>query len=64
MSTDPDLLTTEETAAMLRRPTETLRFWRWKGLGPTSYKVGRSVVYERSDVLDWLAQQKAKAGTA
>ncbi len=54
-----DLLTTAEVSELLRRPAETLRYWRWRGEGPASFKIGRTVVYERSDVLQWLAARKA-----
>ncbi len=54
-----DLLTTVEVGELLRRPAETLRYWRWRGEGPPSFKVGRTVVYDRRDVLQWLDAQKA-----
>ncbi|CAN5232675.1 hypothetical protein BH20ACT5_BH20ACT5_14080 [soil metagenome] len=54
-----DLLTTVEVAEILRRPAETLRYWRWRGEGPPSFKIGRTVVYHRQDVLRWVDAQKA-----
>ncbi|WP_243737541.1 helix-turn-helix transcriptional regulator [Blastococcus xanthinilyticus] len=52
-------MTTAQVAELIQRPIETLRYWRWRGEGPTSFKIGRSVVYERSDVESWLRAQKA-----
>lgn len=55
------LLTLDEAAAMIRTPPATLRFWRHKGTGPTSFKVGRRVMYRETDIEAWLAQQYATA---
>ena len=45
-----DLMTTSETAKVLRTPVETLRYWRHIGKGPRSFKLGRRVLYARDDV--------------
>lgn len=58
-----DLMTTAEVDALIRRPAETLRYWRWRGEGPRSFKVGRGVVYDRGDVEKWLAAQKRITGS-
>jgi excisionase family DNA binding protein len=45
------LLTIEETAAWLRLPVATLRHYRAIGEGgPKSAKIGRRVMYRKSDV--------------
>ena len=54
-----DLITTAEAAALLRVAPETLRYWRWRGEGPRSFRVGRRVLYERADIAAWLDAQKA-----
>lgn len=54
-----DLLTTSEVSELIRRPPETLRYWRWRGEGPPSFKLGRTVLYDRVDVLRWIDAQKA-----
>jgi excisionase family DNA binding protein len=56
----PEFLTTEELAEMLRASPETVRYWRWKGIGPKAVKLGRHVVYARADVLAWVESQRAK----
>lgn len=57
-----DLLTIDEVAARYRLSLATLRFWRHKGTGPVSFKLGRRVVYRASDVEQWAADQYAAAG--
>lgn len=59
MSTADDLLTVDEIAAELRVPESTFRTWRSLGKGPKSFKLGRRVVYRRSDVQAWIDRQEA-----
>lgn len=54
-----ELLTIAETAALLRAPIATLRWWRHNGIGPHSFKIGRRVCYQRADVQAWIEQQRA-----
>lgn len=54
-----NLRTLEEVSAMTRTPSATLRFWRHKGIGPKSFKVGRRVMYREDDVAAWLEAQYA-----
>ena len=49
-------LTTAEFAALIRTPLETVRYWRYVGKGPRSFKVGRRVLYAEDDVEKWLAE--------
>ena len=51
----PDYMTTEEVAELLRTSPETVRFWRSRGRGPKSFRVGRRVLYARSDVEAFIA---------
>jgi DNA-binding transcriptional MerR regulator len=51
------LLTTNEVAEMTRLAAETLRYWRWKGIGPRSFRLGSRVVYRETDVLAWIEEQ-------
>lgn len=56
--TPEQLMTTSEVAAITRTPASTLRFWRYSGTGPKSFKVGpRRVMYRRADVEKWLDDQ-------
>jgi hypothetical protein len=47
-------LNTEEFARMCRTSASTARYWRHIGYGPLSFRVGRRVLYRRSDVESWL----------
>ena len=44
------LLTTNEVAELYRTSPGPVRYWRHSGYGPTGRKVGRRVLYERSEV--------------
>jgi len=53
--TSQEWLTEEETAVYAGKvPKATLKQWRWLGQGPPYSKVGRRVVYRRSDVDRWI----------
>ncbi len=56
----PEYMTTVEVAEMLRAAPETVRYWRFMGTGPRSFKAGRRVLYERDDVEQWISEQKAR----
>jgi predicted DNA-binding transcriptional regulator AlpA len=58
------LLKLPEAAAKLRTPEATLRYWRHVGKGPTSFKLGRNVMYEDTDVDLWVESQKAAQAVA
>lgn len=49
----PIWFTTEECAAYLSMPTETLLHWRKNAKGPPHHKFGRSVRYSKADVDAW-----------
>ena len=52
-----EMLTLPETCAYLRVPEGTLRYWRHRGCGPRSFKIGRHVRYWRTDLVLWLTEQ-------
>lgn len=54
----PELMTTDEVAALLRTPVRTVRDWTYRRVGPPSVKVGTRRLYDRRDVLSWLAEQR------
>lgn len=58
---DGCVLTTAETAMVLRMPEKTLEWWRRERRGPIPMRIGRHVRYRSEDVRTWLAQQ-AEAG--
>lgn len=57
----PEYLVTKELADLLRVPAETVRYWRHVGKGPRSFKIGRSVLYAREDVEQFIAASRAGA---
>ncbi|MFD6134582.1 helix-turn-helix transcriptional regulator [Isoptericola sp. NPDC060257] len=52
-----DLMRTEDVSRETGIAAATLRFWRFQGTGPRSAKLGRRVVYRRSDVEAWINEQ-------
>lgn len=57
------VLTLNDVAEMIRVPAATLRYWRYVGSGPESFKMGpRRVVYREQDVLRWIDAQYAGRG--
>ena len=52
-----ELLTSDEAASFLRVPRGTLNDWRYRGTGPRGYRIGKRVLYVRSELLDWVKAQ-------
>ena len=57
----PDLITISEAAELLRAPVATLRYWRHLGTGPTSFRLGRRILYRRDDLHAWIDAQRQRA---
>jgi predicted DNA-binding transcriptional regulator AlpA len=55
----PKILTMAEVSGMTRKSIETLRFYRKNSIGPKSFRLGRTVVYDEADVLAWIDEQRA-----
>lgn len=53
----------EEAAEFLRVPVSTLRFWRHRGTGPRSARIGGRVMYRQADLEAWLNEQFEKEET-
>lgn len=51
------LLRLPEVAEMTGLPGNSPRFYRHRGTGPRSAKLGRRVVYRERDVVDWINRQ-------
>jgi excisionase family DNA binding protein len=51
------LVSLAEVAAYLGLPPATLHQWRYRGVGPVGYRVGRHVRYRMSEVDRWLEAQ-------
>jgi predicted DNA-binding transcriptional regulator AlpA len=50
-----DLLLLPEVAQMTRQSIDTLRWLRHRGEGPPGFRMGRRLVFRRSQVLEWIA---------
>lgn len=59
---DDQLLTRRDAAALLVTPVSTLSQWAYLGKGPSFYRVGRRVLYKRSDLTLWLERQRVCPG--
>ena len=51
------LMTLTELSELLGVPMSTLYVWRYRGEGPTGYRIGRHVRYRRSVVEAWIETQ-------
>jgi len=49
-----ELITPAELAAQIHTPYKTLEYWRSRGKGPRYARIGKRVLYRRSDVEEWL----------
>lgn len=49
-----DIMFTEEVAELSRKSVATIRWLRATGQGPRSGRLGKRVVYRRSDVEAWI----------
>jgi predicted DNA-binding transcriptional regulator AlpA len=56
-----EYLTLPEVSALIHTPPGTLYQWRTKKIGPPSIKVGRRVIYRRTDLEKWLEQLSSVA---
>jgi len=59
----PELVDTKAAAQLLVRPPETLKRWRYEGVGPDWIEMEGKVVYEVSALLAYLEQNR-RVGSA
>lgn len=52
------LMTHEQVSEEFGFSIHTLRFWRHRGTGPHSFRLGRRVVYARADVEKWINEAR------
>ncbi|WP_082976153.1 AlpA family transcriptional regulator [Mycobacterium sp. 1165196.3] len=55
-----EILTTAEVSAITKIPAGTLRYFRYAGTGPQSFRLGRQVKYRRADVEKWLDEARRR----
>lgn len=56
-----ELLRIQEVSELTGIPINTLRFWRANSTGPKAAKLGRRLVYRRTDVEAWIDAQFEEA---
>jgi predicted DNA-binding transcriptional regulator AlpA len=56
-------MTPDEVAALTRTTVDTLRWYRYVGKGPRSFKVGRRVRYDRTAVLAWIERERERTAS-
>lgn len=56
------LLSIDEAAAFLGLSVQTLYSWRYRGIGPKSYRVGGRAKYRLSELERWLQEQAIVPG--
>jgi excisionase family DNA binding protein len=49
-----EILTTEDVAALLKVPVQTVYKWTQEGTGPPFYKIGKHNRYKLGEVMDWF----------
>jgi predicted DNA-binding transcriptional regulator AlpA len=59
-----ELLRTAEISDQTGIPVATLRWWRHRGEGPRSFKLGKTVFYDADDVAAWVESEKVKTAKA
>lgn len=53
-----------DTAKILNRSTVTLERWRRLRMGPPYYRIAGRILYDRAEVLAWVAAQRQAPGEA
>jgi DNA-binding transcriptional MerR regulator len=59
MATEPEYLTTAEFAELARASESTVRYWRHVGYGVMGFRVGRRILYDRAECVEWLRSLRA-----
>jgi hypothetical protein len=57
-----DFMSVQELAAELKHNRRTLDRWHRLGTGPPRTLVGRTIMYRRDAVRQWLAEQEQRSG--
>ena len=58
---DTHYLNSQQVAQLLGLAANTLAKWRLSGIGPRYSKLGRRVVYQRSEIDEWLAGNRYRS---
>ena len=58
---DKEFLTINDLCELLSVTPKTVASWRYRGVGPASYKAGKHVRYKRSDVEAWMEESRTES---
>ena len=61
---DKEFLTINDLCELLSVTPKTVASWRYRGVGPSSYKAGKHVRYKRSDVEAWMEESRTESTQA
>lgn len=53
-----ELMTVRQVSGLTGIPEATLRYWRHANQGPSSFTLGRRVLYRQSEVERWISMQE------
>ncbi|MBK9515508.1 MAG: helix-turn-helix domain-containing protein [Flavobacteriales bacterium] len=62
LSNYPEVLTPTEVCELLHVKRNTLAIWRCGGQGPEYFKAGRTVLYTRTALAEWIERNSVKTG--
>ena len=61
---DKEFLTINDLCELLSVTPKTVHSWRYRGIGPASFKAGKHVRYKRSDVEAWIEESRTESTQA
>lgn len=61
---DKEFLTINDLCELLSVTPKTVHSWRYRGIGPASFKAGKHVRYKRSDVEAWIEESRRESTQA
>ena len=59
---EPEWMFIEEVAALSRTPVNSMYMHNSRGTGPPRYKVGKRLLYRRSEVIAWIESGRIESG--
>ena len=59
-----EFLTINDLCELLSVTPKTVASWRYRGVGPASFKAGKHVRYKRSDVEAWIEESRTESTQA
>jgi hypothetical protein len=54
----PQFVDEKAAGKIISKPVSWLQYARWRGEGPPFYKLGRSIRYDVSELIEWVKAQR------